>query len=561
MKLHLRLLFLGLSLLVIPVAAQDLSTVANQKPFAISGALDVRAIGYQSKGIAARRSPFSWIISGSPTVSVYGISIPISFMFTEQERSFSQPFNQFGLSPTYKWVTVHGGYRNISFSPYTLAGHTMLGAGVELSPGKLRFGLMSGRLNRATTVDTTTGVLRPQSFSRFGTAVKAGYGTERNYFDISFLQAKDRDKDFGTNPDSARLRPAANSVLGTGFKISFLKNFQVFGDGGLSLYTRDSGSDLEVEIDSSQKFLRRISKILKVNSTTEYYTAYNAGAGYTSKHFSLKIIYKYVDPNFQSMGAYFFQDDLSNLTINPSFNALKGKLRFVGSFGIQKDNVKKQKNATTSRLIGLANLSWDLTDKLGIDANYANYTTNAEPTVTIVNNRYLLAQTNSNVSVTPRLIVPGKAATQVVILSYNLSSLKDLSKDTLQAANILSQIIFLNHSLTLNSLGATISSGLNYTSNKFAANRVKNYSVSLGFSKAFLKNKFTFSSSNSFIITKPLQGEGKIWNVGANLSYRLAQTHRLALRVNALNNSLTYSDNEPVHYSELTGELGYTYNF
>ncbi|MCE7042536.1 outer membrane beta-barrel family protein [Dyadobacter sp. CY312] len=556
-----RFLFLGLSFFAIQATAQDLTQIGTQKPVTVSGAIDVRAIGYNSKGIAPRRSPLSWVVSGSPTIALYGIRIPISFTFTEQERSFSQPFNQFGLSPTYKWITVHGGYRNISFSPYTLAGHTMLGGGVELSPGKLRFGLMTGRLNRATTVDTTTGAMRPYSFSRYGTAVKVGYGTEASFIDLSFLQAKDREKDFGIDRDSARIRPSANSVLGSSFKVSFLKKFEVFGDGGISVYTRDSQSDLVVEIDSTRKFIKSISDILKVNGTTEYYVAYNGGVGYTSKHFSLKLIYKYVDPNFQSMGAYFFQDDLRNITLNPSFNALNGKLRFAGSFGIQKDNVKKQKAATTSRIIGLANLSWDITDRLGLDANYANYTSNAEPTVTMVENRYLLAQTNSNVSVTPRLILPGKTMAQVVILSYNLSSLKDLNKDTLQAANILSQVVFLNHNLTLNSLGLTISSGLNYTSNELAIGTIKNYSANLGFSKSFLKNKLALSSSNSYIVTKPMQGNGRIWNLGGNLAYMPAKGHRFALRVNAMDNSLTYSDREPIKYSELTGELGYTFNF
>ncbi|HEV7381395.1 MAG TPA: hypothetical protein VGN64_16465, partial [Dyadobacter sp.] len=379
--------------------------------------------------------------------------------------------------------------------------------------------------------------------------------------DLSFLQAKDREKDLEISRDSAFVRPAANSVLGTSFKVSFLQYLQVFGDGGVSVYTRDSRSDLMVEIDSTQKLIKSVADILKVNGTTEYYVAYNGGAGYTGKYFSLKLIYRYVDPNFQSMGAYFFQDDLRNITINPSFNALKGKLRFMGSFGIQKDNVKKNKAATTSRIIGLANLSWDLSDRFGLDAHYANYTSNAEPTVTLVENRYLLAQTNSNVSVTPRLILPGKTMTQVVILSYNLSSLKDLNKDTLQTANILSQVIFLNHNLTLNSLGLTVISGLNYTSNELAAGAIKNYSINLGFSKSFLKNKLALSSNNSYIISKPIQGNGRIWNLGGNVAYVPTKGHRFALRINAMDNSLTYADKEPVRYSELTGELGYTFNF
>lgn len=96
--------------------AQDLENISKQKPFAISSSLDIRGIGYTVDGIQARRSPFTYIVSGSPTITIYGLSIPLSFTFSEQDRSFRQPFNQFGLSPNYKWITLHGGYRNITFS-------------------------------------------------------------------------------------------------------------------------------------------------------------------------------------------------------------------------------------------------------------------------------------------------------------------------------------------------------------------------------------------------------------------------------------------------------------
>lgn len=561
MKAHLHLLLPGFLFCALQTQAQDIASVGRQKPFAISGALDIRTIAYRSEGIAARRSPFSWVISGSPTISVYGISIPVSFTFSEQERSFAQPFNQFGLSPTYKWITVHGGYRNITFSPYTLAGHTMLGGGVELRPGKFRVGLMTGRLNRATTLDTTTGALRPYSFSRFGTAVRVGYGSETSHVDVSFLQAKDHEKNFKGNPDSVTVRPAANSVLGVGFKFGFLKNFQVFGDGGVSIYTRDSRSDLVMETDSSRKLLSGMISLFKVNGTSEYYLAYSSGVGYTSKYFSLKIMYKYADPGFKSMGAYYFQDDLRNITLNPSFNALKGKLRFTGSIGIQEDNLKKLKAATTRRIIGLASLSWEITDKLGVDANYTNYTSNAEPTVTLIENRYLLAQTNSNISVTPRLVMPGKTTTQVVLLSYNLSSLRDLNKDTLRAGNIRSQVAFLNHNLTWNKLGMTLMSGLNYTTNELSVGNFTNFSGMLGFSKTFLKNKLMVSSNNSYVLTKPVKGHGRIINLGGNVAYMPARGHRFSLRINSMDNRIERDDADPVRYSELTGELAYTFNF
>src|SRR5690606_23843773 len=146
-------------------------------------------IFYNATGISARREPFTYLLSGSPTVSLYGWSIPFSFTLSQDERSFRQPFNQFGMSPTYKWITLHAGYRNVTFSPYTLAGHTILGGGFEINPGKIRAGFMYGRLNRATVIDTATQSLVPYSFSRKGFAARLGYGTAENHFDLNFLHA------------------------------------------------------------------------------------------------------------------------------------------------------------------------------------------------------------------------------------------------------------------------------------------------------------------------------------------------------------------------------------
>ncbi|MDP4256024.1 MAG: hypothetical protein Q8938_18595, partial [Bacteroidota bacterium] len=124
-------------LLVVAVAsrafsagAQDIGTWGSQKPVSLRGSAQIRGIFYGASGIPDRRTPFSYLFAGNLTADLYGVSIPMNFSISEQDRSFSQPFNQFGISPHYKWITLHLGYRNISFSPYTLAGYTLLGAGV-----------------------------------------------------------------------------------------------------------------------------------------------------------------------------------------------------------------------------------------------------------------------------------------------------------------------------------------------------------------------------------------------------------------------------------------------
>lgn len=217
--------------------------------------------------------------------------------------------------------------------------------------------------------------------------------------------------------------------------------------------------------------------------------------------------------------------------------------------------------ATTKRVIGMANLMWNVNDKFGVDANYSNFTTNSEPTVAIVENRYVLAQTNNSISITPRLMLANAKKTQVFILSANANTMRDLSGDTLSNNDITSTIAFLNYNLSLNESGLSIMAGLNYTLNQMDIGNSSNQGVSLGASKSFLKNKLIISSSNSYVLTSLSGGKGNIINIGGNLNYMPLKGHRISLRIQSMNNNREQENEESIKYSELTGEIGYTFSF
>lgn len=120
--------------------SQDLGQITKQKPVVFNGTIGLGLGTYNVKGIPARQRDFSYIFNGAPTLTIYGVTLPFSVVVSDQERSYTQPFNQYGISPTYKWATFHAGWQSLEFSPFTLAGHNFLGGGVELNPGKLRFG-------------------------------------------------------------------------------------------------------------------------------------------------------------------------------------------------------------------------------------------------------------------------------------------------------------------------------------------------------------------------------------------------------------------------------------
>ena len=543
-----------------PLFAQDLAQITQQKPVTISGGIDLRGIAYSATGIAPRRNPFSYIISGNTNIGLYSINIPLSFTLSEQDRSFSQPFNQFGLSPTYKWLTLHFGYRNLSFSPYTLDGHTMLGTGFELNPGKFHVAVMYGRLNRATTVDTAFGTLQPFSFSRKGLAVKMGIGDEKSYFTVSVLNAKDDSSSVSVNPATKSIvQPSANTVASMAWRVQFAGKLFIEADGGASLWTDDIGSKLNVT--DSSAWVSTARKVMPINGSTSFYLAGRAATGFTSRVFSLKLEYKYVDPQFRSMGVYYFNNDVKNYTISPSLNLFKNKLRLFGSIGRQEDNVRQQKQATTARTIGMANLSLDVTRRFGFDAGFTNFSSNSRPSVVLVQNKYLLANSNSNISFTPRYIYSNPKYSHIIIASYNRSNLTDDNAVTQTTNNITTEIMLLNYTCTIIKRGLSITGGFTKATNTLATGNFNNQSYTASLNKNWLKGKLLASLSNTYTVSKGPSGQVNIYNMMLNGVYQPSRHHRLNIRYNMLNNKPAAANGTQLKFLENTSELGYTLSF
>ena len=112
----------GLSLVFVLCAnisliAQNLEAIGKEKPFSFAGGFSFNQIFYSSSGIASRRDPYSYFASGNVSLSLYGWSVPLSFSISNQNTAFSQPFNQYALHPTWKWISAQAGYTSMSISP------------------------------------------------------------------------------------------------------------------------------------------------------------------------------------------------------------------------------------------------------------------------------------------------------------------------------------------------------------------------------------------------------------------------------------------------------------
>jgi hypothetical protein len=538
--------------------AQDIATIANEKPVEVSGTFTVFSSYYNVNGIDPRRKDFSWYITGNPNFKIYGIDIPFSLTVSEQERSFRQPFNQFLISPSYKWAKLHLGYTNLNWSPFTWAGQTAFGAGIELNPKKFRFGFLYGRLNRSVEEDLTSLETQTPAFKRMGYSTRFGFGTETSHVDLIYLKGKDDENSLNSIPTKTEVLPAENVVIGLSSKVKFTEKLFWNADLAASAYTRDIRAIPFA--DDEPGFLKSLGSLLQINSSTQFYKAYQSDFSYVEKKFKIKLKYKRVEPDFKSMGAYYFQTDVENITLEPSVNITKYKLKVNSSIGRQKNNLLNQKSFTSTRLIGNIGADWSPTNIFGINALYSNYSGEQSKGLKIPNQATQQSYVSQNITVSPRLTFVDEKITHFHNLVANKQWLTDKNPNTSLLTQYEVNNLNLTSTVVFNRTALTISGSYLLAIFDSNANRNRLDGFSLNVNKAFFDNKLLTSISGSETFQK-LNSEpfSQMLTISSQNSYKITDHHGVTLVAQYLDNQAKSSSFNS--FSEYNIDLGYTYTF
>ena len=161
--------------------AQDIEQVLKAEPLRLSGGLTLSNIISLPEDSSGYTHAYSYYLSGSLNTTLMGlVSVPISFAYTNNKltSTVAFPFNRFSLTPTYKWVKLHIGYSQMTFSPYTMSGRDFMGGGIELTPPDMPwlFSAYFGRYNKAVVRDSVN--MEPM-YKRLGGGVKVGYKNKK----------------------------------------------------------------------------------------------------------------------------------------------------------------------------------------------------------------------------------------------------------------------------------------------------------------------------------------------------------------------------------------------
>lgn len=363
-------------------AGQDLANLDKKKPVKISGGLNATQTFYHAWDIPYRRDPYYWLLNANLTVDVLGVSIPFSANISQQQKyiSYTQPFNQWGLSPRYKSVTAHIGYRSMQFSNFTLGGNVFLGGGVEINPSSswVRVAAMYGRFAKAVSADVAEGAVTGQpSFERWGWGTKVSLGKlPANSVDLIAFKASDVYRSLPRKlADSAfHLKPAENLVLGVVARRSLTEKINLDVEYAFSAYTEDSR--LGYERLEKFGFYNSLGPVFTANMSTQFNKAVLANLAYNERLFQFRITYRRIDPEYKTMGSVFLNNDLEDVTGNLSWRMFSNKMNFTTGAGIQRNNLDNSLASRMKRFIGNFNWSYVVNRRLNLNASYSNFMAN-----------------------------------------------------------------------------------------------------------------------------------------------------------------------------------------
>ena len=385
---------------------------SGQAPLNISGTLGSTSnSSWNSRGYN-KMAPFSMLSFANITFNVYEWKIPVMVNMSNinvSQFSFNAPTWRIGVTPTYRTLKIHLGHSSMNVSRYTFSNLTFLGAGLEYYNKWVRVAGFYGTLERATRytyddnrntiqhlADSLLGLNFSRSykpvFRRDAVAARLGFGSKKNYVDLSFFRAKD---DINSLPetwtwsdDTTRLfrdsvvQAKENLTVGLTARFNPWKWLTLSANGGASVYTADqtapavdpaSLQDLGADESDVAKYKSVYDK-LQMFFTPRYNTtirfAGDAALGFKFKTFSANFTYRFIEAGYTSLGSTAFSQNVQALGASVNARMFRNRSLLGASAYVQRNNLDKKQKSTNQ--VGSYSLNWrnNITRNTALTLNY-----------------------------------------------------------------------------------------------------------------------------------------------------------------------------------------------
>ncbi len=546
---------------------QDVENIGKAKAIKLSGGLNTSASFYAVEGTELNRDPYFWMLNANINFNFFGVvDAPFSLTLTKENQTYNQPsFKQYGISPRYKAVTLHLGYRNMSFSSYSLSGITFFGAGVEIKPKNIpvHFSAMYGRFQEARDYvqfnqfeEGGNQIFEEPSYKRMGFGFKTGYVKKEHSIELIFFRAYDVEGTINYLPDDVDIKPEENLIFGISTKTKILKKLSLNFEFTNSTYTYDKRMPA-IEYDT-YTYLNNLPWLFTPRVSTSTQNAIVAGITYQLGKVNVGGGYRRVDPGYKSMGTSTVSSDIEDITANISSTLFKDKLNLSANVGKQRNNLENQSPNTMQRLIGSLNCGVKVSDAIDLSMNYSNFNSSTIPISIAIVDSIKYIQSTESLSVGSNISFEkgeNKKGVSINADYQKVNSTNSSGTDTLETG---SEVYGANlsYSMHLAVFEVDINTAANYSSYQADVGSNETFGPTFGISKSFLEKKMRTNLMYSYFISKSGEEESTpVNNVSINVSYQVNKHH--SFRFNTRYMQKVGTENNAIH--RFQGTLSYNY--
>lgn len=533
---------------------QRINQIKNSDPLTISGNIGT-SLGVSYNSNYPGSTPFSGSIFANLNLNIYSFNLPLSFYFVNNTTSFSYPqlpTFRLGATPTWKRFRFHLGNSSMHFNNYTYSGLNFLGAGLEYQGKLFRAAAFGGLLSQATKVkgyddrtafqqlaDSLLGLNTPASYlpqyRRDAVGVKLGVGNAKNYIDISFLKAKDIEK---TLPDYLHdsIPAKDNITLGLSGRFSIKSWFTFTANVGASAYTanlRDSVSPALTEgLGKYQNLLEKTDWLFGFRNNSKLRFAGDASMNFFTKHFNGSVTYRFIQPDYVSLGASTFSQNTHSLGLNANFNMFKNRsiLTLIGY--AQRDNLNKKQMYTNQ--VATYTLNWNniISDHFSLNLSYNGIKQDEFDGTNVVPDSLRINQITHTATLSPVVTFMKGGNTHSISLNGNFIQNTNLNK--LSSVDIDTRTITAGVGYAIDMESIRLSVGANY-----------DFSISRSTYSNYLSNTLSGNINYRLISTEKTN-----WNLGfcTSVGYNIMQDEGAKNNI-SFSNSLSTNFNYRKHHT------------
>lgn len=406
----------------------------KKSPIKVSGTLGITYEGYglnlkpSGSNFYTPRRPWNQVrFNFAPTFQFSkNFSLPLNFNFAAIPTNFAGPYagiknqtfgqfltnpaNNFGLNPKYKWAELLLGTQYIKYSNLSTGDLGVFGAGFNLHPGNFILNFFTGVSQQgvnsiALPPPGTIGAYKRKHYMfQLGNEIEGNYKAAFN-----FSKAKD-DISSVTSPPLTIL-PQEGFTMSLVIDKYFKKGWFFNLEAAQSWFTKDVNQPLNLltELTTFKPFIEG-----RTSTNKDYAGTFLVGKKSTNLDLSYSL--KYIGAGFQTMGYPFMQSDHLDNTINTRFNAFKNKVNVTASIGQRINNVS---NTTTKATQFLGNLNWftQFNDRFSLNVNYNNFGFQT-PAGT---NLFGIRNVSNDLGISPTYTWSSLTMSNVISLNYNYS--------------------------------------------------------------------------------------------------------------------------------------------